>query len=137
MWILWMFVFLQLLSVSYRIENNHIVSLHIDTYRIVWWPYRLIPNQAELLNASMNFEELVLAHTSLSSSANGKFLWLAVVCCWSFTYMCNCTWYTKAVYQLVAYVGHQVKKVILRWQFKKSLVWIHNEQAFIFNKWSW
>jgi len=28
----------------YRIENNHIVSLRIDTYRIVWWPYRLIPN---------------------------------------------------------------------------------------------
>ena len=44
MWILWMFVFLQLLCVSYRIENNHIVSLRIDTYRIVWWPYRLIPN---------------------------------------------------------------------------------------------
>jgi len=39
-----MFVFLQLLSVSYRIENNHIVSLRIDTYRIVWWPYRLIPS---------------------------------------------------------------------------------------------
>jgi len=39
-----MFVFLQLLSVSYRIENNHIVSLCIDTYRIVGWPYRLIPN---------------------------------------------------------------------------------------------
>ena len=43
MWILWLFVFLQLLSVSYRIENNHIVSLRIDTYRIVWWLYRLIP----------------------------------------------------------------------------------------------
>jgi len=38
-----MFVFLQLLSVSYRIENNHIVFLRIDTYRIVRWPYRLIP----------------------------------------------------------------------------------------------
>jgi len=45
MWILWMFVFLHLLSVSYRIENNHIVSLRIDTYRIVWWPYRLIPTK--------------------------------------------------------------------------------------------
>ena len=31
--------------VSYRIENNHIVSLCIDTYRIVWWPYRLIPSK--------------------------------------------------------------------------------------------
>jgi len=38
-----MIVFLQLLHVTYRIENNHIVSLRIDTYRIVWWPYRLIP----------------------------------------------------------------------------------------------
>jgi len=34
--------------VSYRIENNHIVSLRIDTYRIVWWPYRLIPSQYAL-----------------------------------------------------------------------------------------
>ena len=30
-------------NVSYRIENNHIVFFRIDTYRIVWWPYRLIP----------------------------------------------------------------------------------------------
>ena len=43
MWILWMFVFLQLFPVSYLFENNHIVSLRIDTYHIVWWPYRLIP----------------------------------------------------------------------------------------------
>jgi len=27
----------------YRIANNYIVSFRIDTYRIVWWPYRLIP----------------------------------------------------------------------------------------------
>jgi len=45
-----MFEFLQLLSVSYRIENNYTVSLRIDTYRIVWWPYRLIPNQVVINN---------------------------------------------------------------------------------------
>jgi len=27
----------------YRVVNNHIVFFRIDTYRIRWWPYRLIP----------------------------------------------------------------------------------------------
>ena len=49
-------VFLQLLSVSYRIENNHIVSLRIDTYRIVWWPYRLIPNRYRQVRQSSSLQ---------------------------------------------------------------------------------
>jgi len=53
-----MFVFLQLLSVSYRIEKNHIVSLRIDTYRIVSWPYRLIPSRyLEGQGHSMTFKQ--------------------------------------------------------------------------------
>ena len=40
--------------VSYRIENNHIVSLCIDTYRIVLWPYRLIPNNYIIARSSFD-----------------------------------------------------------------------------------
>ena len=30
--------------VLYSIVKNHIASFRIDTYRIVWWLYRLIPS---------------------------------------------------------------------------------------------